>query len=381
MLCADRLRLVNDLFQCQICSNKHHFPREGLFFINSINLFDLIKLFLQKGLATNLVIQNLLLLKPIEISRTKSVNSFKITLKSLRLKLDRYKSDLSNGKDRIQEYCIDLRTDINLCTELIIERINKLSDELLKEINDYEKECVSTFENKNKKDLIEMIQTIEDFYLKWNCDVNKFDISDHTFNEANQTGLKVISQIEDELSNLDEFIFDGNRLKFVRNPIKIESDFLGSLVTEKTSFQSDILSAQQSKDLIKLCNFSKTSKWNLLYRASSDGFSASSFHSKCEGIKNTLTIIKSINGNIFGGYTVVPWSLMGGYKSDLNAFLFSLVNKDNEQLILKCIEPHRAIQLSSQHLVVFGGNFFRTAYFRKKAVAHGYILFLIKYNA
>ncbi len=310
------------------------------------------------GLPTSSIIQSMLLLKPIEILRTKSVNSLKTTLKNLQNKLDRLKSDLNNGKDRIQEYCIDLRTELYLCTELLIERINKLSDELLKEINDYEKECISNFENKDKKEFVEMIQKVEEFYSKWNNDVNRFEICDQTFNDANQNGLKIMTQIEDEISKLDDFIFDGNRLKFVRKSNKIESDFLGSLITEKASVQSDILSAQQCKDLMKICNFSQTSKWKRLYRASSDGFSAASFYSKCEGMKNTLTIIKSVNGNIFGGYTEVPWTQMGGYKSDLNAFLFSLVNKDNESLTMKCNEPHRAIQLSSQHLVVFGGNRF-----------------------
>jgi hypothetical protein len=49
------------------------------------------------------------------------------------------------------------------------------------------------------------------------------------------------------------------------------------------------------------------------------------FHSKCDDKPNTLIIIKSINGNIFGGYTEQSWSGKG-YRFDPNSFIFSLNN-------------------------------------------------------
>jgi hypothetical protein len=67
-----------------------------------------------------------------------------------------------------------------------------------------------------------------------------------------------------------------------------------------------------------------------LYRASEHGFLPSDFHENCDLKPKTLTIIKSSNGNIFGGYTDESWqsNLVGlnAYKSDRNAFLFSLIN-------------------------------------------------------
>ncbi len=55
------------------------------------------------------------------------------------------------------------------------------------------------------------------------------------------------------------------------------------------------------------------------------------FHSKCDGHANTLTILKAKkSSNIFGGYTTVSWDSFSGDKSDPNAFIFSLTNKDNK---------------------------------------------------
>ena len=45
----------------------------------------------------------------------------------------------------------------------------------------------------------------------------------------------------------------------------------------------------------------------LLYRGSRDGFEAHNFHDKCDNQGQTLTIIKSSDDFIFGGYTEINW--------------------------------------------------------------------------
>jgi hypothetical protein len=63
---------------------------------------------------------------------------------------------------------------------------------------------------------------------------------------------------------------------------------------------------------------------NLLYRGSRDGFSASAFHSRCDGQANTITIVKNNFNYVFGGFTAAPWKSDGTYSTDQNAFIFSL---------------------------------------------------------
>jgi hypothetical protein len=60
-----------------------------------------------------------------------------------------------------------------------------------------------------------------------------------------------------------------------------------------------------------------------LYRASRDGFFASSFHSKCDNINPTLTLIRSHLDGVFGGYTNALWNHCC-YRTDTTAYLFSL---------------------------------------------------------
>ncbi len=108
----------------------------------------------------------------------------------------------------------------------------------------------------------------------------------------------------------------------------------GTLVigSSETLFDSTII--KNATQLVNLVEFSQNDNLVLLYRASRDGFSASNFHQKCDYKTNTLVIIKSTSGNVFGGYTEASWD-GDWYKQDPSAFLFSLTNKDNTPVKLK----------------------------------------------
>ena len=76
--------------------------------------------------------------------------------------------------------------------------------------------------------------------------------------------------------------------------------------------------------LITQCNY-----WILLYRATRDGFTADAFHSRCDGVSKTITIIKNNHNYVFGGYAEAQWSNKKQYICDSKAFIFSL-RRDGE---------------------------------------------------
>jgi hypothetical protein len=65
-------------------------------------------------------------------------------------------------------------------------------------------------------------------------------------------------------------------------------------------------------------------KAQLLYRGSRDGFRASNFHEKCDGHANTVTLITSTKGAIFGGFTSATWDSSNSWQTDKSpaSFLF-----------------------------------------------------------
>lgn len=115
-------------------------------------------------------------------------------------------------------------------------------------------------------------------------------------------------------------------------------------------FNSKILNDREDLDLIALglvlgdLEKLKTLKvgYKLIYRASSHGDTVKMFHKRCDNIKGTLTVIKTKEGLVFGGYCSTCWESGDELiKEDLNSFVFSInlskiyfVSKNNEPSIL-----------------------------------------------
>jgi len=164
----------------------------------------------------------------------------------------------------------------------------------------------------------------------------------------------LIKKAELELQKLKNVIFDGKILNFEKYSDEINESIIGLMIDYK--MHSIILPGKnQFNDLISLCEFPIDQKWTLIYRASQDGFEASSFHDKCDDKPNTLVVIKSTNGNVFGGYTEQSWT-GSGFKTDPNAFIFSLINEDSEPLKIKCDRPDEAIYCSTEYGPNFGDS-------------------------
>ena len=70
--------------------------------------------------------------------------------------------------------------------------------------------------------------------------------------------------------------------------------------------ESDIISGKYSWELKLKSWIGGSFTANLCWRASRDGWSASTFHSNCDNKKPTVTIVK-VGQYIFGGYATESW--------------------------------------------------------------------------
>mmetsp|Transcript_37022 Transcript_37022/g.27364 ORF Transcript_37022/g.27364 Transcript_37022/m.27364 type:complete len:226 (-) Transcript_37022:55-732(-) len=94
---------------------------------------------------------------------------------------------------------------------------------------------------------------------------------------------------------------------------------------------------------------------NFLYRGTTHGFEPGPFHERCDDKGPTLTLVQTIDGCFFGGFTSKSWQSLGGYLHDEEAFIFSLtrgtkhpIKKDKEMYAVNC---HK------DYLPRFGGGF------------------------
>ena len=149
-------------------------------------------------------------------------------------------------------------------------------------------------------------------------------------------------------------------MQFIPSKFKFNEEQFGELFNGTTPKKRDswlesslILNKDEHLSLSQMVKFSEG---NLLYRASRDGFTASAFHSRCDGIADTVTIIKTNSNYVFGGYTAAKWATNNNnYISDSNAFIFSLRrNGTSNNHKLPIIKAEKAIYGGPGYGPLFG---------------------------
>jgi hypothetical protein len=126
----------------------------------------------------------------------------------------------------------------------------------------------------------------------------------------------------------------------------------GERLTSRSRFQSLILKSIPPF-LRELCLNTPT----LLYRGTTHGFSSSDFHTKCDGSANTLTVIETTKGFIFGGFTPIAWDSTNSNKADNSrkSFVFTIKNpRGSEPRKFALKDASRAIHCHSSRGPSFG---------------------------
>ena len=233
----------------------------------------------------------------------------------------------------------------------IIKKINETREENTKlenEINEMEKgiqdqqSIKQQFEektNKSKQKLMSLIFKIDNIREKMKeCD-----------NQIKEYETK-IGEIEKTNDNYKEIKKDKKEEKKKnKNKNNSENNIIELNPNLKSRINSKII--VDPKHLFMLDEwFKKELKFKLLYRASEDGYSPQSFHTKVDKYKNTLIIIKEVNNFIFGGFTRKTWEGDKVFKKDKRAIVFNL----DKEKYYKINDEDKSIFCDPDNLSIFG---------------------------
>jgi hypothetical protein len=252
---------------------------------------------------------------------------------------------------KLDEHREELKVKIDDIYMEMIEKTKKFEATYLKSLKDKLNASLKSIESKS---LEQSLKEIEEEFRDPNLSIISIRQMQRKQEESIaklKLKLEEQSQVKDDLIRMNKF----------KPNLTFSPDSFGQLSLSEYSrndpFGSQILSATQPSELIKVCEFSSKDKWTLLYRGTRDGFDAANFHSKCDDHNNTLTILKAHGTSyIFGGFTTVTWESSHQFKADPNAFLFSLTNKDNQPSKMRQIKTDFSIYCNSGYGPTFGLN-------------------------
>jgi SMC interacting uncharacterized protein involved in chromosome segregation len=105
---------------------------------------------LRKGLSKNLTALKLVKKKANEVYINQSVDALKAKLDNMKKKCEEFKIKI-NPRDtinQVQDQCAKLRNQVHLRTDTLIKQVHQIDESIIAEIDENEKECVQSFNDK-----------------------------------------------------------------------------------------------------------------------------------------------------------------------------------------------------------------------------------------
>ena len=231
-----------------------------------------------------------------------------------------------------------------------------LSEKFISEFSlEYFLNISDIFKNKTLSEIETILKNLLDnnkYQLKFNnqnCIIIEFNIEIPFINtikvslEISKEGLFSEFQLKSLISPLEEKIsILIDKIKILENKNNEIIIKLKSLEEENKKLKSNenkdnLFNGKASKIVVsnEEINFLKeiipNSKFSLIYRATIDGDSFKTFHSKVDGEAPTIILFKTTKDKKWGAYTNNPWKLKGGCDDHPKAdyFLFSIQIKKN----------------------------------------------------
>jgi hypothetical protein len=173
-----------------------------------------------------------------------------------------------------------------------------------------------------------------------------------------------IEELKNEIGRLSHKMREIERIPAVTAEISNEIAELRVTLSTLWKFPGiPRLNSQIISDFPEIFREFRGKQFSVLWRGSRDGFKSQTFHDRCDGHSNTLTVIFDTKGNIFGGFTPLKWESQGGLKADNDekSFLFTLKNPHNipaRIFRLKTERKNEAIRCGSRFSPWFEGGIF-----------------------
>ena len=233
---------------------------------------------------------------------------------------------------KIEKTFSKIRSKVNNREEEILAEVNGLFDKMyideknLKKWDELPNSIKSSLEKEKK------IESNDDKLVLFIDECINIENNLKEINKINQIIKKNIDKGYKEV----QFNFDEEQIDSLLGYIKIfgnisVNNFDSSILHTNIKKQETIINWIREKTNKNFIRFEK------IFIMNKNGSSSKDFHKYCDNNGPTLTLIKTINNKIFGGFTPLNWDISGVDKIDENnqTFIFSLSSMKKYDMINK----------------------------------------------
>lgn len=148
--------------------------------------------------------------------------------------------------------------------------------------------------------------------------------------EENKTLKDSIEKLSAQVNQIIREKHDKKKLKKEKELVRLDKQT--SLITQIDE-EKLIGKSLSETAMFKNIPFEEL-KFEQIYSTTKDDWSDEGFHKKCDDANNTLVIIKTTEGTVFGGFTTKTWNKSNGeIRDDDNAFVFSFSTMKSYKII------------------------------------------------
>ncbi len=112
---------------------------------------------------------------------------------------DDFRSSLEKGTCDASEHCAQLRNQVHLQTEILLEQVHQFNETLINEINEYENQCIESYGKKISKKAPEFnhqLLEIQKFFDESFRYLNDFIIDYNKIDESSKKADECMKQLK-----------------------------------------------------------------------------------------------------------------------------------------------------------------------------------------
>ena len=152
-----------------------------------------------------------------------STETLKNNLKEIDRQINEMRFSLNNSSDKVKEFCLKLRNEVSLETEVLIKHVQDYNEKLINEINDFEMRCIANINSDKNKiaKFNDFLNETKHFHQESIEYLRKYQIQKTEIVKANSKAVELVERFGNEKKELEQFIFNNEFILFRKNDLEL----------------------------------------------------------------------------------------------------------------------------------------------------------------